>query len=115
MGVAISHALPLITVAIALVLLTRRPVRRGFGAGPAFALWMLPLLAAALPWLPALPVHWAVLPAIHALSDTSPAASPVHTTTSVPWLGLAWLVGACRDCSRTTCACAVRAAAFPGP
>ena len=77
MGAAISHALPLVTVAIALVLLTRRPVRRGFGAGPAFALWALPLLAATLPWLPAPPVHWAVLPAIHALSDASPAASPI--------------------------------------
>ena len=100
MGAAISHALPLVTVAIALVLLTRRPVRRGFGAGPAFALWALPLLAATLPWLPAPPVHWAVLPAIHALSDASPAASPIRATTSVPWLGLAWLVGALPCLSR---------------
>ncbi len=93
MGTTLSHALLLITLAIALALLMRRPVRRGFGAGPAFTLWLLPLLAATLPWLPAMPV-WAVLPAIHALPDISPTASPIHTATSVPWLGLVWLTGA---------------------
>ena len=93
MDATILRALLLITLAIALVLLARRPVRRGFGAGPAFTLWLLPLLVATLPWLPALPPHWAVLPAIHALPVTSPAASPIHSTASVPWLGLAWLVG----------------------
>ncbi|HVC16078.1 MAG TPA: hypothetical protein VNE18_02135 [Rhodanobacter sp.] len=30
-------------------------MRRLFGAAPAFTLWLLPLLLAALPWLPAPP------------------------------------------------------------
>ena len=93
MDATILRALLLITLAIALVLLTRRPVRRGFGAGPAFTLWLLPLLVAALPWLPTLQPHWAVLPAIHVLPGASPTASPIHSIASVPWLGLAWLVG----------------------
>jgi TonB family protein len=41
-----------VTVGLLAVLLSRRPARRLFGAGPAFTLWLLPLLLGLLPWLP---------------------------------------------------------------
>lgn len=37
------------TVGLAMVLLLRKPMRCAFGAGPAFTLWALPLLLAAMP------------------------------------------------------------------
>ena len=53
-----SASLINITAGLLLVLLLRRPARRLFGAGPAFALWLLPVLLAAMPWLPGLPTRW---------------------------------------------------------
>ena len=49
-------------VLIALVLLLRRPVAKGFGPGAAYALWLLPLLRLVLPPL-RLPAAAADLPA----------------------------------------------------
>ncbi|HEX5954059.1 MAG TPA: peptidase M56, partial [Rhodanobacteraceae bacterium] len=40
------------TLGLALVLLVRRPVRRVFGAGPAFTLWLLPVALMLAPLLP---------------------------------------------------------------
>lgn len=84
------------TVALTLVLLVRRPARQAFGAGPAFGLWLLPVLAmaTALPWLPDLPARWTVLPAIPVL----PAAFAAGTTGSdaiaaTPWSCWLWLAG----------------------
>ncbi|HTH69512.1 MAG TPA: energy transducer TonB, partial [Rhodanobacter sp.] len=64
-----TNALLYITVGMALVLLMRRPVRHAFGAGPAFTLWLLPLLLASLPWLPAAPASWSIAPTVIALPD----------------------------------------------
>lgn len=40
------------TLGLALVLLLRRPARRVFGAGPAFTLWLLPIMLMLAPLLP---------------------------------------------------------------
>lgn len=52
MSTAMLHMLFTSSLGLALALLLRRPMRRLFGAGPAFVLWSLPLLLAATPWLP---------------------------------------------------------------
>lgn len=83
-----------VTMALGLVLLARKPVRRLFGAGPAFALWCLPLILAGMPWLPAAPQGWTILPATHVLAFTQPVATTATGTHH--WrealLGL-WLLG----------------------
>lgn len=95
-------------VMIALVLLVRRPVARYFGAGAAYALWLVPLVRLVLPpiTLPAWLAPEAALPATrsqysgieaavteHAMLDaTAPVTSnPVDITTV---LILVWLAGA---------------------
>ncbi|HWU78067.1 MAG TPA: TonB family protein [Rhodanobacter sp.] len=82
------------TIGLALVLILRRPMRRLFGASPAFTLWLLPPMLALLPCLPAAPSRWlslpemAVLPATRALvAQITPAASPGH------WVFLIWAIG----------------------
>lgn len=84
-----------LSAGLLLVLALRKPARRLFGAGPAFTLWLWPVLLGALPWLPALPAGWHVLPpvvaapaAVAASAQLAPAVS-----SSVPWMAL-WLVGA---------------------
>lgn len=66
----ILRSLLLLTLALGLVLAVRRPWRQAFGASPAFLLWLLPPLLAALPWLPIAPTHWVTLPTMHALDRT---------------------------------------------
>lgn len=94
MDTLLLHSLFDITLALSLVLAARRPLRRAFGAGPAFTLWLLPPLAAALPWLPSLPASWAMLPALPVLPQRlaagSAAAAPIVST---PWLRWLWLAG----------------------
>ena len=51
-----------LSIGLLLVLLLRKPVRRWFGAGPAFTLWLWPLLLGTLPWWPAMPARWQLLP-----------------------------------------------------
>ncbi len=81
------------TVGLAIVLLLRKPMRRAFGAGPAFTLWVLPLLLAATPWLPAplpalsLQPVMAMLP-MQTFVDTHDAS--VNTNA---WLIAVWLFG----------------------
>ena len=84
-----------VTIGLLLVLVCRKPARRVFGAGPAFILWLLPLLLAALPYLPALTSMWVVtpttlvMPTVRALiAHAAPAASAVH------WASILWLTGA---------------------
>ncbi|TAN03537.1 MAG: TonB family protein [Rhodanobacteraceae bacterium] len=87
-----------VTLGLALVLLLRRPARRVFGAGPAFALWLLPVVLALAPWLPHgwMPAASWTLPAV--LVTAQPAG--IHTATKVPivdgtyWLMIVWLFGA---------------------
>lgn len=70
------------TFGLALVLLLRRPTRRVSGAGAAFALWLLPLVLALAPLLPAqvvLPAMivvpgWTVTPHLAASTVAQPAA-----------------------------------------
>lgn len=84
-----------LTTGLVLVLLLRRPVRRLFGAGPAFTLWLWPVLLGALPWLPALPAHWHWLPPMIASQGAVAGAGPLSTAASfqLPWMTL-WLAGA---------------------
>lgn len=95
MDAPLLRGLLLVTVALAAVLLARRPVRIGFGAGPAFGLWLLPVMAAALPWLPALHVHWLALPAIHVLPDAiASGAGDSKVVAPATWPYRFWLAGA---------------------
>ncbi|MCW8807748.1 MAG: M56 family metallopeptidase [Rhodanobacter sp.] len=80
-----------LTIGLALVLAIRRPARRWFGAGPAFTLWLLPVLLALLPWLPAMPATWAwsmpILVSPTAQAFSAVVASPSH------WPWWLWLAG----------------------
>lgn len=84
-----------VTLGLSLVLLLRKPARRGFGAGPAFTLWLLPPLLAALPWLPLMPLRWGVMQSapvfVSATHFMAHSASAVSTIRWPLWL---WLCGA---------------------
>ncbi len=84
-----------LSVGLLLVLALRKPVRRLFGAGPAFTLWLWPVLLGMLSWLPALPATWHVLPPVIVLPSTltSPASQGAVMAGGMPWMAL-WLVGA---------------------
>ncbi|MGY3040540.1 TonB family protein [Rhodanobacter sp. TND4EL1] len=94
MDSTVLQSLLLSTLAFCVVLLVRRPVRRCLGAGPAFTLWVLPLLLTALPWLPALPAQLPTLPTMHVLPGTVGVVA-FHTSHAAlgAWLRLAWWVG----------------------
>lgn len=95
MDTLLLRGLTLATGALAFVLLARRPARRAFGAGPAFGLWLLPMLALALPYLPGLHVPWFTLPAIRILPGTAVAGAAVpQASARLPWLRWLWLAGA---------------------
>ncbi|MDW2980854.1 TonB family protein [Rhodanobacter sp. KK11] len=89
------RSLLLVTLAMIVVLLARRPLRRSVGAGPAFTLWLLPPLVAVLPWLPALPAPWPMLPVIHVLPGDAAvtAVVPILDAPVGSWLRATWLVG----------------------
>jgi len=95
MTVQLLRTLLSVTVALGIALLARKPVRRLFGAGPAFTLWCLPIVLAVMPWLPASPHGWTILPPIHVLAFAQPVAT---TATGGPhWqeaLLALWLLGA---------------------
>jgi TonB family protein len=84
-----------LSVGLLLVLLLRKPVRRWFGAGPAFTLWLWPGLLGTLPWWPALPARWQLMPPMVVLpaAMTGPASPHVAAATAGPWIAL-WLLGA---------------------
>lgn len=95
MDAPLLRGLLLVSVALTLVLLARRPARRAFGAGPAFGLWLLPALALALPFAPDVAARWFTLPAIPVLPGMvagGGAAPPVAA--HLPWLRWLWLAGA---------------------
>lgn len=85
-----------VTAGLIVTLGLRKPARRFFGAGPAFTLWLLPLLLAALPWLPALPTAWAITAPILLVLPAAPSLTQ-HTSTALlttPTLLLRlWLAG----------------------
>src|SRR6185437_4984462 len=85
------------TLGLALVLLLRRPARRVFGAGPAFTLWLLPLVLALAPLLPeeVAPRAMIVVPGLTITPQL--AASAARQSAVIDWTqwSLAvWLVGA---------------------
>jgi TonB family protein len=80
------------TLGLVLVLLLRKPMRRACGASPALALWWLPLLLAALPWLPALP-QW-VAPSTLIVVPTGTVAALQTSAATVPSVRWVWLGGA---------------------
>ena len=98
-----TYALLYLTVGLTLVLLVRKPVRRAFGAGPAFTLWLLPLLLAGLPWLPAAPTDWSILQTVTVLPAASmPGASGTSAADGTHWLLLLWLCGSVLGLMRLT-------------
>lgn len=80
------------TIGLALVLLLRVPMRRLFGAGPAFTLWLLPPTLTLLAWLPSASSRWMIqLPQLDVFPSTdtfvaqiAPSASSMHAV-SVLW------------------------------
>src|SRR6185437_9387239 len=82
---------------LAFVLLARKPARKLFGAGPAFSLWLLPLLLALVPLLPRSFFASSVwtLPAITVTANVLPANIPVVSAFPVAWMFIAaWSAGA---------------------
>lgn len=84
------------TIGLALVLVLRRPARRLFGTGPAFTLWLLPVVLAGAPLLPegfSSPVAF-TLPGLTVIPDGATGAA---AGVDIDWstlLVVLWLVGA---------------------
>ncbi|WP_045760920.1 TonB family protein [Xanthomonas albilineans] len=92
------------SVAIVAVLALRTPMRRVFGAGIAYALWIavpLALLATLVPggWRPPLPATFAVaMPSVqvgapHVVADASAAAASLAMGAGAAWLLALWALG----------------------
>ena len=93
------------TALMLLVLAIRAPVRRAFGPGIAYALWLLPVLRLALPPLPESWREQATAPVAamsevitYYVTDAGPApAAAAATASSINWLlvaGVVWAIGA---------------------
>lgn len=90
------RALAWATLGLALVLVLRRPARRLFGAGPAFTLWLLPLVLMLAPLLPrgAVPAVGWTLPAVLVTPDATLAATaPQAAHAAWGWLVAVWWAG----------------------
>jgi len=86
-----------VTLGLALVLLLRRPARRAFGAGPAFTLWLLPIVLVLAPLLPRewVPAAIVVLPGVTVTPHVATAiALPIASHRWAEWLAELWLLGA---------------------
>ena len=79
-----------------LVLLIRRPVARLFGAGPAYALWLLPAVRLLMPPLPSLGTASFVPPleVIVSVDDSRLSLPDVASSSWTLWLTALWLGGA---------------------
>lgn len=87
------HLLPWSTLGLLLALSLRRPLRRVFGASPAFTLWALPPLFCLLPWLPTTPLS-TTLPLLRVMpGSTSALAADMPAAISALGLGTLWLAG----------------------
>lgn len=84
-----------VTLGLALALLLRRPARRAFGAGPAFALWLLPPALAAASLLPpgVVPAAMVALPGIIVTPHAAIAAAPPVAVQWAAGLWALWLLG----------------------
>jgi len=76
---------------IAIVMALRIPARRLFGARVAYALWLLPLAAAAMCFVPGRVQHIVLDPQIAALSS---GGSGTEAVAQPPYLLWAWIIGA---------------------
>ena len=65
------------SAAMLLVLAIRAPVARLFGAGPAYALWIIPLFRLVMPPLPALGADLPLLPAPDLILALEGTAAPL--------------------------------------
>jgi TonB family protein len=81
------------SLGLIIVLLLRKPMRRTFGAGPAFTLWCLPLLLAAVPWLPTPAPAWSLQPVIATLPAQTWMATDDTFVHAYSWLIALWLLG----------------------
>jgi TonB family protein len=93
MNAILLRMLLMSTLGLLLVLVLRKPMRRIFGAGPAFTLWALPLLLAATPWLPRPATTWSLQPVMAALPTQTWLADSEVATGSYSWLMALWLLG----------------------
>ncbi|WHZ18557.1 MAG: Ferric siderophore transport system, periplasmic binding protein TonB [Rhodanobacteraceae bacterium] len=85
-----------VTLGLVLVLLLRRPVRRVFGAGPAFTLWLLPIVLALAPLLPRelAPTAMVVLPGLTVTPHVAAnATSPIPAIDGAHGWTALWLLG----------------------
>lgn len=85
-----------VTSGLAFVLLARKPVRRVFGATPAFTLWLLPVLLAFAPLLPnaLAPANVWTMPAI--VVNAQAAFATTHSASDFSWTPILisfWLIG----------------------
>ncbi|MEW5837076.1 MAG: M56 family metallopeptidase [Pseudomonadota bacterium] len=105
-----------VTLGLAVALVLRRPVRRLLGAGPAFTLWLWPLLLALVPGLPtrAMPAY-ALPPVLAHARASATAVLAAAPRTHDAWL-LLWCAGAALALLRLGIAYArLRRAARPAP
>jgi TonB family protein len=84
-----------VSMGLLLALVCRKPARRLFGAGPAFTLWLLPLLLATLPYWPAVPSTWATTPMILVLpAARTLMAQAAPSLSAARWASIVWAAGA---------------------
>jgi TonB family protein len=93
MASTLLHALLAATLGLTLVLLLRKPMRRTFGAGPAFTLWALPVLLALAPSLPLPAKTWSLPPILATLPAHAWLATNEAPANGYPWLIALWLLG----------------------
>jgi TonB family protein len=93
MNTMLFRMLLTVTAGLAMALVLRRPVRRAFGAGPAFTLWALPWVMAVVPWLPAPVTTWPLRPVIATWSMQALPTGYVATPSTYSWLVAVWLLG----------------------
>jgi TonB family protein len=87
-------ALCYLSLGLLVVLICRKPARRAFGAGPAFTIWLLPLLLATLPWLPTVPHAWSAVPTVLVLPTAKMLIKQAAPSTfTVYWAIAIWLIG----------------------
>ncbi|MEO9079865.1 MAG: M56 family metallopeptidase, partial [Rhodanobacter sp.] len=82
------------TIGLALVLILRLPMRRLFGATPAFTLWLLPPLLALLPCLPAASSPWFDMPQLDVFPTTRTLVTQITlSASSIDGATLLWATG----------------------
>jgi|GEM_PF-959615 len=93
MNTMLLRVLLMSSLGLLLVLLLRKPMRRIFGAGPAFTLWTLPVLLAATPWLPMPAAARSIQPIAAVLPAQTWFATGEAVSNTYSWLIGLWLLG----------------------